>query len=77
MSVHLRDIESLHKVIPELIQAFEEGKFCIQKTKNRFSSITMDEAREQLNCKIKCSGCTVGLFIVTLLFEDDQVVESF
>ena len=62
ISLHLADLLDMEERHPNLARAFKEKKFCVQKTKNRFSLMAMDQAHEQLNAKIKGNGGAVGLF---------------
>lgn len=57
--IHIRDMQSLPTSI---YQEFVEcGNWVVQKTKNRFSSMPIDQAHEQNNELIKSSGGAVGL----------------
>ena len=57
--VHINDMESLP---PSIQQEFEEhGHWVVQKTKNRFSAMPIDQAHEQNNELVKGSGGVVGL----------------
>ena len=57
--IHIRDMQSLPTSV---LQEFEEcGHWVIQKTKNRFSSMPIDQAHEQNNELVKGSGGAVGL----------------
>ena len=62
LSIHLYDIMTLPECHPDIFEAFKQGKFAAQKTSRRFSSMALDQAHEQVNCDIKCSGGAVGLF---------------
>ena len=57
--IHLRDMMSL----PEAIKTeFEkEQHWILSKTKNKFSSIPIDQAHEQMNKNVKSTGGVVGL----------------
>ena len=54
--IHLYDIINLPECHPDLFEIFKQGKFAVQKTTRRFSSIALYQAHEQVNCDIKCSG---------------------
>ncbi len=54
--IHIRDMKSL----PLSIEEFENC-WVIQKTKNRFSCMPIDQAHEQNNKLVKGSGGAVGL----------------
>ena len=59
--VHLRDMLSLHRTHPDVLEGFRAGMFTVQKTKRIFSSIATDQAHEQNNACIKGDGGAVGL----------------
>ena len=57
--IHICDMQSLPTSV---LQEFEEcGHWVIQKNKNRFSSMPIDQAHEQNNELVKGSGGAVGL----------------
>ena len=62
VSIHLYDILSLSEYHPDLVQACQKGYFSVQQRGRHFSSIGLDQAHEQINCEIKCSGGAVGIF---------------
>jgi hypothetical protein len=53
ISVHIRDMQALPHMHPSIHDAFNEGKFVVRKTKNKFSSIALDHCHEQNNAIIK------------------------
>lgn len=57
--IHIRDLENLPLSILEEFQ--QRGHWVINNTKNRFSSIPIDQAHEQNNKVVKGSGGAVGL----------------
>lgn len=59
--VHIRDMEILPIVAPEVHRAFCSGKFTVKKSKARFSSIALDQGHEQENKVVKSTGGAVGL----------------
>ena len=59
--VHLRDMVSLHRTHPDVLEEFRAGMFTVQKTSRIFSSIATDQAHEQNNACIKGDGGAVGL----------------
>ena len=59
--VHLRDMIALPMKHPDVAREFMAGNFTVQKTKNVFSSIPIDQAHEQNNACIKGDGGAVGL----------------
>ena len=61
LSVHVRDMATLHKSHPSVYQKFTSGAFVVQKSKNAFSAIALDQAHEQENASIKGEGGAVGL----------------
>ena len=61
LSVHLRDMISLWRQHLEIVEQFNYGHFTIQKTNIMFSSIAIDQVREQNNVIIKGDGGAVGL----------------
>ena len=56
--IHLRDMRSLPVSIKK---EFEEQHWVISKTRNKFSSMPIDQAHEQMNKNVKSSGGDVGL----------------
>ena len=56
--VHIHDMESLSPSILEELQA--HGHWVAQKTHHHFSAIPTDQAHEQNNALVKCSGGAVG-----------------
>ena len=54
--VHLRDMAALLMKHPGVAREFRAGNFTVQKTKNVFSSIPIDQAHEQNNALIKGDG---------------------
>lgn len=61
LSVHIRDMSSLHLKHPEVFKQFCEGAFVVQKTSRTFSTIALDQAHEQCNALVKGDGGAVGL----------------
>jgi len=59
--VHLRDMMSLHRTHPDVLEELRAGMFTVQKTNRTFSSIATDQAHEQNNACIKGDGGAVGL----------------
>ena len=62
MSVYINNIESLYVTSPSLHDSFQKGMFSTQKSLKQFSKIALDQAHEQLNCKLKGDGGAIGLF---------------
>jgi len=52
------NLKSLH---PEIHDEFTAGHFTVSKTGRKFSSISIDQAHEQLNALIKGDGGAIGL----------------
>ena len=46
LSIHIRDMQRLSTIHPNIAAQFAEGKFVVQKTLNRFSAIAIDHAHE-------------------------------
>ena len=66
LSVHIRDMQSLsitHLSIthPDVFQSFMEGKFVIHNSERKFSGISIDQAHEQNNKRVKGQGGIMGL----------------
>ena len=59
MPVHIRDMENLPTSIQN--EFHEHGHWVVQKTKNRFSAMPIDQAHEQNNAIVKGSDGAVGL----------------
>ena len=59
--MHLRDMLSLKEQHPQIYEQFACGKFTISKSDKKFSSISVDQAHEQLNALIKGTGGAIGL----------------
>lgn len=55
--IHIRDMKSL----PASIKQQFKDCWVVQKTKNKFSSIPIDQAHEQNNAVLKGSGGMIGL----------------
>ena len=51
----------LRETHPDIAQEFQSGKFTIQKTRNTFSAIAIDQAHEQNNGAVKGDGGAIGL----------------
>jgi len=61
LPVHLRDMLSFQEQHPHIYEQFVCGKFTISKSGKKFSSISVDQAHEQLNALIKGTGGAIGL----------------
>ena len=61
LSIHIRDMQRLSTIHPNIAAQFAEGKFVGQKTLNRFSAIAIDHAHEQNNKVVKGDGGAIGL----------------
>lgn len=61
ISVHIRGMELLPNIAPEVYHAFCSGKFTVKKSNSRFSSIALDQSHEQENKLVKSTGGAVGL----------------
>ena len=59
--LHLRDMAELPKVHPDIYTQFNYGHFTVQKTKQVFSAIPIDQVHEQNNACVKDDGGVVGL----------------
>ena len=57
--VHIRDMEKLPTSVHN--EFYENGHWVVQKTKNRFSAMPIDQAHEQNNALVKGSGGAIGL----------------
>ena len=58
--VHIRDLILAKDRNPDIYNEFQNGKFVITKTLNAFSKMTIDQAHEQENERIKGDGGAVG-----------------
>jgi len=61
LPVHVRDMLHLKSLHPEIHDEFTAGHFTVSKTGRKFSSISIDQAHEQLNALIKGDGGAIGL----------------
>ena len=59
--VHLRDMTELSQQHPEIYMQFKTGHFAKQKSKGAFSAISLEQALQQNNARVKCNGVAVGL----------------
>ena len=60
--MHSFDMNRLRETNPDIFCEFEEhGNFTIARTRNRFSSMGIDQRHEQLNADIKGGGGAIGL----------------
>lgn len=59
--MHYRDMCVLPVKHPDVFKHFGDGCFVVHKTSNRFSSIALDHAHEQVNAIVKGEGGAVGL----------------
>ena len=60
LSVHIHDMYVLDTKHPSIAEEFREGKFTVNKTQNKFSSIAIDHAHEQNNKCVKGDGGVIG-----------------
>jgi hypothetical protein len=61
LSVHVRDMTTLHDRHPAMAEEFDSGNFVVHKSRRAFSAIASDQAHEQNNGKVKGEGGAVGL----------------
>ena len=61
LPVHIRDMMSLKQLHPDIEAQFVAGNFTVSKSNKDFSSISIDQAHEQLNALIKGDGGAIGL----------------
>ena len=61
LSVHIRDMTSLSVNHPNIHAKFRAGTFVMHKTRNKFSTMAIDQCHEQNNGAIKGSRGAVGL----------------
>lgn len=61
LPIHIRDMSSLERQLPDVHNEFMKGKFVVSKTYNKFSSIAIDQAHEQNNAVVKRDGGAVGI----------------
>ena len=54
-------MDELHKNHPSVNNEFSRGKFTVQKTYRKFSSIGLDHNHEQLKAKVKGVSRVIGL----------------
>ena len=64
LSVHFPDMLQLCDKNPEVARAFNHGKFVVNKTGRKFSSIGIDHAHEQNNKHVKGDG---GMIIIRVI----------
>ena len=53
LSVHLRDMATLHLTHPDMATEFNDGKFVVHKTKKAFSAIATDQALMMMSRHLK------------------------
>jgi len=63
LPIHLRYMNCLNDVAPDVAVQFQQGKFAVSKTSNPFSAIPIDQAHEQNNALVKGEGGAVGLTV--------------
>ncbi|KAK3920030.1 Chromosome-associated kinesin KIF4 [Frankliniella fusca] len=61
LSVHLRDLATLHETHPSVHREFQRGLFVARTTQRAFSAMGLDQAHEQMNARIKGDGGMVGI----------------
>ncbi|WAQ98989.1 hypothetical protein MAR_023362 [Mya arenaria] len=61
LPVHIRDLNTLSQVHPDLHTEFQNGNFVIHKTARVSSGMAIDQGHEQNNAMVKGSGGAVGL----------------
>ena len=61
LSIHIRDMMNLKNIHPDIYREFSSGFFVVNKTSNRFSGISIDQAHEQNNSIVKGEGGAIGL----------------
>jgi len=61
LPIHIKDMAELETKHPEIYREFMNGNFVAQKTNNKFSSMALDQAHEQLNEELKSEGRIIGL----------------
>ena len=62
LSVHALDMNSLQESNAYVFTEFEvNGNFVVARTRNRFSSMGIDQRHEQLNADVKGAGGAIGL----------------
>ena len=61
LTIHIRDMSTLHEKHPQLAAEFHRGNFVVHKSGREFSAIAIDQAHEQANAVIKGDGGAVGL----------------
>ena len=61
LSIHSHDLTRIQSKWPSLRSHLESGKFVVNRTQNKFSSVPPDQALEQSLYKdVKCAGGLVG-----------------
>ena len=61
LPVFLQDLKELSTRHPDVYQEFLSGKFTVQKTNRKFSSMATDQAHEQNNKLVKEEGGAIGI----------------
>ena len=61
LSVHITEMDNLHKNHSSLHNEFSRRKFTVQKTNRKFSRIGLEHNHEQLNAKVKGVSGVIGL----------------
>ena len=56
LSVHVRDMVSIHTKIPDLAQEFDKGMFVVYTLRRMFSAMAIDQAHKQNNASVKGDG---------------------
>ena len=61
LPAHLEDITEWKEKHPIIAREFSNGKFCVQRSVNKFSAISLNQAHVQMNDKLKGDGGMIGL----------------
>ena len=61
LSVHIKDMASLHITHPDVAEKFQAGLITLNKTSRTFLKIAIDQAHEQNNATVKGTGGAIGL----------------
>ena len=56
LPLHIRDMQVLSRIHPDILRNFVEGKFVIPNSEKNFSCISVDQAHEQNNKHVKGQG---------------------
>ena len=61
LPVHIRDMQCRSTTHPSILRNFVDGKFVVHNSERKFFGISIDQAHEQNNKRVKGQGGRIGL----------------